>query len=105
MDRRWVAEALHVRAGPAAADGFNKVVVGSGGLERRVRQRGRLRALYKMSRTGGYALAVLSPENFTTAYKRMRYLGIFPARDQRMMAEYSAGSWAKKRPIIPSSSR
>ncbi|MEK6743328.1 MAG: peptidoglycan DD-metalloendopeptidase family protein [Nitrospirota bacterium] len=50
----------------------------------------RLRALYKMSRTGGYALAVLSSDSFTTAYKRMRYLGIIAERDQRMMREYSA---------------
>jgi septal ring factor EnvC (AmiA/AmiB activator) len=50
----------------------------------------RLRALYKMSRTGGYALAVLSSDNFTTAYKRVRYLGIIAERDQRMMAEYGA---------------
>lgn len=50
----------------------------------------RLRALYKMSRTGGYALAVLSSDSFTTAYKRVRYLGIIAERDQRMMAEYSA---------------
>lgn len=51
---------------------------------------GRLRALYKMSRTGGYALAVLSSDSFTTAYKRVRYLGIIAERDQRMMREYSA---------------
>jgi len=49
----------------------------------------RLRALYKMNRTGGYALAVLSSDSFTTAYKRVRYLGIIAARDQRMMREYS----------------
>ncbi len=48
----------------------------------------RLRALYKMSRTGGYALAVLSSDNFTTAYRRTRYLGIIAERDQRMMREY-----------------
>jgi len=50
----------------------------------------RLRALYKMSRTGGYALAVLSSDSFTTAYKRMRYLSIIAERDQRMMAEYTS---------------
>jgi len=50
----------------------------------------RLRALYKMSRTGGYALAVLSSDSFTTAYKRVRYLGIIAERDQRMMREYGA---------------
>lgn len=50
----------------------------------------RLRALYKMSRTGGYALAVLSSDSFSTAYKRVRYLGIIAERDQRMMREYGA---------------
>ena len=50
----------------------------------------RLRALYKLSRTGGYALAVLSSDSFTTAYKRVRYLGIIAGRDQRVMAEYGA---------------
>jgi septal ring factor EnvC (AmiA/AmiB activator) len=50
----------------------------------------RLRALYKMNRTGGYALAVLSSDSFTTAYKRVRYLGIIAERDQRMMREYGA---------------
>jgi len=50
----------------------------------------RLRALYKMSRSGGYALAVLSSESFTSAYKRMRYLGIIAERDQRMIREYGA---------------
>jgi len=50
----------------------------------------RLRALYKMSRTGGYALAVLSSDSFTTVYKRVRYLGIIAERDQRMMREYGA---------------
>jgi len=50
----------------------------------------RLRALYKMSRTGGYALAVLSSDSFTSAYKRVRYLGIIAERDQRMIREYGA---------------
>ena len=48
----------------------------------------RLRALYKMSRTGGYALAVLSSDSITSAYKRVRYLGIIAERDQRMIREY-----------------
>ncbi len=48
----------------------------------------RLRALYKMSRTGGYALAVLSSDSFTSAYRRIRYLGIIAERDQRMIREY-----------------
>lgn len=50
----------------------------------------RLQALYKMSRTGGYALAVLSSDSFTSAYRRVRYLGIIAERDQRMIREYSA---------------
>jgi murein hydrolase activator len=48
----------------------------------------RLRALYKMSRTGGYALAVLSSDSFPSAYRRVRYLGIIAERDQRMIREY-----------------
>jgi septal ring factor EnvC (AmiA/AmiB activator) len=50
----------------------------------------RLRALYKMSRTGGYALAVLSSDSFSSAYRRVRYLGIIAERDQRMIREYGA---------------
>ena len=50
----------------------------------------RLRALYKLSRTGGFALAVLSSDNFTTAYRRVRYLGIIAGRDQRTIREYGA---------------
>jgi murein hydrolase activator len=50
----------------------------------------RLRALYKMSRTGGYALAVLSSDSFTSAYRRVHYLGIIAERDQRMIREYGA---------------
>jgi len=50
----------------------------------------RLRALYKMSRAGGYALAVLSSESFPSAYRRVRYLGIIAERDQRMIREYGA---------------
>ncbi|MHB8844922.1 MAG: murein hydrolase activator EnvC family protein [Nitrospirota bacterium] len=50
----------------------------------------RLRALYKLSRTGGYALAVLSADSFTTAYRRVRYLGIIAGRDQRTIREYGA---------------
>jgi len=48
----------------------------------------RLRALYKMNRTGGFALAVLSSDSMTTAIKRVRYLGIIARRDQRMIQEY-----------------
>lgn len=50
----------------------------------------RLRALYKLSRTGGFALAVLSSDSFTTAYRRVRYLGIIAGRDQRTIREYGA---------------
>jgi septal ring factor EnvC (AmiA/AmiB activator) len=50
----------------------------------------RLRALYKLSRTGGFALAVLSSDSFTTAYKRVRYLGIIAERDQRTIRGYGA---------------
>jgi septal ring factor EnvC (AmiA/AmiB activator) len=48
----------------------------------------RLRALYKLSRTGGFALAILSSDSFTTAYRRVRYLGIIAERDQRTIREY-----------------
>lgn len=48
----------------------------------------RLRALYKLSRSGGYAPAVLSSDTFATAYKRIRYLSVITARDQRLMEEY-----------------
>ena len=54
------------------------------------RYRLRLRALYKLNRSGGYALAVLSSDNFGAAYKRARYLGIIAERDQRLIREYSA---------------
>lgn len=49
----------------------------------------RVRALYKMSRSGGYALAILSADNFASAYRRMRYLGVIADRDQRLIEEYS----------------
>ena len=49
----------------------------------------RLRALYKMSRSGGYALAILSAESFSAAYRRTRYLGAIAERDQRLIEEYS----------------
>lgn len=50
---------------------------------------GRLRALYKMSRSGGYALAILSADSFATAFRRMRYLGVIADRDQRLIEEYT----------------
>ncbi len=52
--------------------------------------RTRLRALYKMSRSGGYALAILSADNFATAYRRVRYLSIVAEHDQHMIEQYSA---------------
>ncbi len=48
----------------------------------------RLRALYKMSRQGGYAPAILSAEDFPAAYKRVRYLGVIAERDRRLIEEY-----------------
>ena len=48
----------------------------------------RLRALYKMSRQGGYAPAILSAESFPAAYKRVRSLGVIAARDRRLIEEY-----------------
>ncbi len=48
----------------------------------------RLRALYKMSRQGGYAPALLAAESFPAAYKRVRSLGVIAARDHRLIEEY-----------------
>jgi murein hydrolase activator len=48
----------------------------------------RLRALYKLSRSGGYAPAILSSDTFSTAYKRVRYLRVITARDQLLMEDY-----------------
>jgi septal ring factor EnvC (AmiA/AmiB activator) len=48
----------------------------------------RMRALYKLSKTGGYSLVLLSADNFSSAYKRVRYLAIIAERDQRLMREY-----------------
>jgi septal ring factor EnvC (AmiA/AmiB activator) len=49
----------------------------------------RLRALYKMSRSGGYSFAILSADSYASAYRRMRYLGAIAERDQRLIEEYS----------------
>ncbi len=58
-------------------------------LERlRMAYAARIRALYKMQRSGGYTLAVLSSENFDTAYQRLRYLGIIARRDQKVIRDY-----------------
>jgi septal ring factor EnvC (AmiA/AmiB activator) len=48
----------------------------------------RLRALYKMSRTGGYAVALLSSDSFSAASKRMHALAVIANQDQRLLREY-----------------
>ncbi|MDH4164290.1 MAG: peptidoglycan DD-metalloendopeptidase family protein [Nitrospirota bacterium] len=48
----------------------------------------RLRALYKVQRSGGFALALLSSENIDTATRRARALAVIANRDQRLIAEY-----------------
>jgi septal ring factor EnvC (AmiA/AmiB activator) len=48
----------------------------------------RLRALYKLSRQGGYAPAMLSAESFPDAYKRMRYLEIIAEHDRAVIGRY-----------------
>jgi septal ring factor EnvC (AmiA/AmiB activator) len=48
----------------------------------------RMRALYKLSKGGGYSLVILSADSFSSAYKRVRYLATIAERDQRMMREY-----------------
>jgi septal ring factor EnvC (AmiA/AmiB activator) len=48
----------------------------------------RLRALYKMSRTGGYAVALLSTDSFSAASKRMHALAVIANQDQRLLREY-----------------
>lgn len=48
----------------------------------------RLRALYKMSRTGGYALALLSSDGFAAASRRMHALAVIAGQDQRLLREY-----------------
>jgi septal ring factor EnvC (AmiA/AmiB activator) len=50
----------------------------------------RLRSLYKMSRNGGYALAILSADSFASAYRRIRYLSAIAERDQALIEEYKA---------------
>ena len=53
------------------------------------RYRERVRALFKMERTGGFALAVLAADDFSIALKRTRYLGIIAERDGRLIREYA----------------
>ncbi len=48
----------------------------------------RLRALYKMSRSGGYSLAILSADSFAAAYRRTRALGAIAEQDRQLIAEY-----------------
>lgn len=48
----------------------------------------RLRALYKMQRSGGYALAVLSSEDASSASRRARALAVIASRDRRLLVEY-----------------
>lgn len=50
----------------------------------------RLRSLYKMSRGGSYTLAILSADSFTSAYRRIRYLGTIAEHDQQLIEQYSA---------------
>ena len=49
----------------------------------------RLRALYKMSRSG-YAAAILSPDGFDQTLKRIKYLGMIAGRDQAVIREYGS---------------
>lgn len=49
--------------------------------------RDRIRALYKMGRTG-YAVTVLTAEDLTTALKRIKYLTVIAERDRQIIATY-----------------
>jgi septal ring factor EnvC (AmiA/AmiB activator) len=49
----------------------------------------RVRALYKMSRSG-YGAAVLSPDGPDNGLKRIKYLGIITERDRALAAEYGS---------------
>ncbi len=49
----------------------------------------RLRALYKMNRSG-YAVAILSPDGLDQTMKRVKYLGMIAARDQEVIREYGS---------------
>ena len=49
----------------------------------------RLRALYKMNRSG-YAVAILSPDGLDQTMKRVKYLGMIAARDQVVIREYGS---------------
>jgi septal ring factor EnvC (AmiA/AmiB activator) len=47
----------------------------------------RLRALYKMSRSG-YAAAILSPDGLDQTLKRIKYLGMITVQDQAVIRDY-----------------
>jgi len=47
----------------------------------------RIRALYKMGRSS-YAVAILTSDNFSTALKRLKYLGIIAERDRAVISQY-----------------
>jgi septal ring factor EnvC (AmiA/AmiB activator) len=49
----------------------------------------RLRALYKMSRSG-YAAAILSPDGLDQTLKRIKYLGMIAGQDQVLIREYGS---------------
>ena len=49
--------------------------------------RGRVRALYKMGRSG-YAVGILASESMTAAVKRLAYLGIIAEHDRRLIDDY-----------------
>lgn len=49
----------------------------------------RVRALYKMSRTG-YSAAVLAPDGPDNGLRRIKYLGIIAERDRALMTEYGS---------------
>jgi septal ring factor EnvC (AmiA/AmiB activator) len=49
----------------------------------------RLRALYKMSRSG-YVAAIFSPDGLGQTLKRIKYLGMIAERDQAVIREYSS---------------
>jgi len=47
----------------------------------------RVRALYKMGRSS-YAVAILTSDSFSTALKRLKYLGIIAERDRAVISQY-----------------
>ncbi len=58
------------------------------GREKRA-YRERIRALYKMGRSG-YAATVLSSDSFTTALKRIKYLGVIAEHDHGVIQGYKS---------------